>query len=132
MPKRNIFLANFLWQLFVKYIKKSHWFLKSQRFSYEQLLTIVMYRLCLNELEEHHELTLSWRRPLSYRNQSIDLQSKSKDWFLYDNGPRHVRVNTKWVHNIAIKPASRSSSSNGAPNFNEPFNIFVRCLIFRK
>ena len=35
-------------------------------------------------------LTLSWRRPLSYRNQSrkqsIDLQSKSMDWFLYDNG----------------------------------------------
>ena len=23
----------------------------------------------------YHELTLSWRRPLSYRNQSIDLQS---------------------------------------------------------
>ena len=33
-------------------------------------------------------LTLSWRRPLSYRNQSIDI------WFLYDNGPRHERV--KW------------------------------------
>ena len=31
-------------------------------------------------------LTLSWRRPLSYRNQSIDI------WFLYDNGPRHERV----------------------------------------
>ena len=31
-----------------------------------------------------NELTLSWRRPLSYRNQSIDLQSKSMDWFLYD------------------------------------------------
>ena len=28
-------------------------------------------------------LTLSWRRPLSYRNQSIDLRSKSMDWFLY-------------------------------------------------
>ena len=28
-------------------------------------------------------LTLSWRRPLSYRNQSIDLQSKSMDWFLH-------------------------------------------------
>ena len=27
-------------------------------------------------------LTLSWRRPLSYRNQYIDLQSKSIDWFL--------------------------------------------------
>ena len=37
-------------------------------------------------------LTLSWRRPL-YRNQSIDLWSKSVDWFLYDNGLRHERVN---------------------------------------
>ena len=39
-------------------------------------------------------LTLSWRRPLSYRNQSIDLQSKSLDWFLHDNGLHHERV--KW------------------------------------
>ena len=31
-------------------------------------------------------LTLSWRRPISYRNQSID-------WFLYDIGLRHERVN---------------------------------------
>ena len=37
-------------------------------------------------------LTLSWRRPLSYRNQSIGLRSKSMDWFLYDNGLRHERV----------------------------------------
>ena len=37
--------------------------------------------------------SLSRRRPLSYRNQSIDLQSKSMDWFLYDNGLRHERVN---------------------------------------
>ena len=28
----------------------------------------------------------------SYRNQSIDLQSKWMDWFLYDNGLRHERV----------------------------------------
>ena len=27
-----------------------------------------------------------------YRNQSIDWQSKSTDWFLYDNGLRHERV----------------------------------------
>ena len=33
-------------------------------------------------------VTLSWRRPLSYRNQSIDLL----DWFLYHNGLRHERV----------------------------------------
>ena len=37
-------------------------------------------------------LTLSWWRLFSYRNQSIDLQSKSMDWFLYDNGLRHERV----------------------------------------
>ena len=37
-------------------------------------------------------LTLSWRRPLSYRNQPINLQSKSMDWFLYDIGLRHERV----------------------------------------
>ena len=37
-------------------------------------------------------LTLSWRRPLSYRNQSIDLLRKSVDWFLYDNGLHHDRT----------------------------------------
>ena len=37
-------------------------------------------------------LTLLWRRPLSYRNQSINLGSKSMDWFLYDNGLRHERL----------------------------------------
>ena len=38
------------------------------------------------------DLTLSWRRPLPYRDQSTDLQSISMDWFLYDNGVRHERV----------------------------------------
>ena len=37
-------------------------------------------------------LTLSWRRPLSCRNLSIDLLLKSMDWFLYDTGRRHERV----------------------------------------
>ena len=37
-------------------------------------------------------LTLSWSRPWSYRNQSIDMRSKSMDWFLYDNSLRHERV----------------------------------------
>ena len=37
-------------------------------------------------------LTLSRRRPLSYRNQSIDLLRKSMDWFLYDNGLRLEKV----------------------------------------
>ena len=34
-------------------------------------------------------LTLLWRRPLSYRNQSIDLRSNSLNQFLYDHGLRH-------------------------------------------
>ena len=37
-------------------------------------------------------LTLSWRRPLSYRNHSIDLLCKSIDWFLYENCLCHERV----------------------------------------
>ena len=40
----------------------------------------------------HFCCTLSWRRPLSYRNQSIDLLCKSMNWFLYDSGLRHERV----------------------------------------
>ena len=43
-----------------------------------------------------NELALSWRSSLSYRNQSIDLQSKSMDWFLYDRDLRHERVNEYW------------------------------------
>ena len=38
------------------------------------------------------QLTLSWRKSLSYRNQSTDLQSKSMDWFLYDTDLRHVTI----------------------------------------
>ena len=29
---------------------------------------------------------------LSYRNQTIDLQSKSVDWFLYDRNLRHEEL----------------------------------------
>ena len=39
-------------------------------------------------------LTLSRQRSISYRNQSIDLQNKSMDWFLYDIGLRRERVKT--------------------------------------
>ena len=39
------------------------------------------------------KFTLSWQRSRSYRNQSIDLQSKSRDWFLYHRDLRYERVN---------------------------------------
>ena len=64
------------------------------------MLRFVFLCYCLNTVLEKvvifqwfgSSLTLSWRRPLSYRNQSIDLLHKSMDWFLYDNGLRHERV----------------------------------------
>ena len=33
----------------------------------------------------------------SYRNQSIDLQNKSIDWFLYDESIGHLRVNLSFL-----------------------------------
>ena len=48
-------------------------------------------------------LTLSWRRPLSYRSQSIDLLGKSLDWFLYDNGLGHERVNVRMYSMDALR-----------------------------
>ena len=65
---------------------------KNQR---RKKMVIVMFvqSLLLRELKiSEATLTLSRQRPLSYRNQSIDLPSKSMDWFLYDNGLRHKRV----------------------------------------
>ena len=46
------------------------------------------------------KLSISRRRPLAYRNESIDLQSKSMDWFLYDNGLRHGRVKLVHLHHL--------------------------------
>ena len=48
-------------------------------------------------------LTLSRRTSLLYRNLSIDLQSKSKDWFLSDRDLRHERVNY-WSRVIMDSP----------------------------
>ena len=49
----------------------------------------------------HMTLTLSWRRSLSYRNQSIDLLRKSVDWFLYDSGLRYERVNKRSLQTMS-------------------------------
>ena len=69
-------------------------------------------------------LTLSWRRPLSYRNQSIDLQSKSMDWFQYDNGLRHERVNY-----LIIKPFNLL---NPFSRIKTPINNLLTALNFNK
>ena len=63
---------------------------------------IKMFHLVRKEILSKHLLRLflthSWRKSLSYRKQSIDLQSKSMDCFLYDRNLRHERI--KWVINL--------------------------------
>ena len=43
-------------------------------------------------------LTLSWRKFLSYRNQSIDLFCKSMNQFLYNRNLRHERFKILFIH----------------------------------
>ena len=70
---------------FEKFKRNQLWYCQLSRSDPNTWLVICM--------KKEINLTLSWRRPLSFRNQSLDLQSKSMDWFLYDNGLRHERVN---------------------------------------
>ena len=68
-------------------------------------------------------LTLSWRRPLSYRNQSLE----SMDWFLYDNGTRHERVNEKTIHqryiNSLINEIFKYLNGRSPDLMNEVFRL---------
>ena len=41
-------------------------------------------------------------RPLSYRNQCIDLLRKSMDWFVHDNVLRHERVKQIWKSQLQL------------------------------
>ena len=61
-------------------------------------------------------LTLSWRRPLSYRNQSID-------WFLYDIGLRHERVNYYAIFIFAVLMKQDIHSSLISCHYNRGQNF---------
>ena len=68
------------------------------------------------------KLTLSWPRPLSYRNQSTDLLCKSMDWFLYDNGLRHERVKASpstYTMTQLIDGEARGDSWSNEKNLSE-------------
>ena len=87
---KNIFLGKIVCKIFFVVTHLPHLL----KLSVKALILLVLFefkplKFTLNLL------TFSWRRPLSYRNQSIDLRSKSLDWFLYGNGLRHERV--KWI-----------------------------------
>ena len=57
-----------------------------------QTVTNLSFSECSRHLFSVEALTLSWRRSLSYRNQSIHLLCKSMDWFLYDRDLCHEIV----------------------------------------
>ena len=78
-------------------------------------------------------LTLSWRRPLSYRNQSIDLFCKSNHWtgFYMITAPVMKELNDKMSHKIPIQKFAQNISLKSFPrlkvswlnqNPDEPWN----------
>ena len=77
----------------------TYFYLSSRKFMVEQCVKyLIVFLICntssnLRRLKTKTFLTPSRLRPILYRNQSIDLQSKSMDWFLYDIGLQCERVN---------------------------------------
>ena len=66
--------------------KWNDYFVKFCKFQGQSLLILISVK--------KYFLNLSWWRSVSYRTQSIDLQSKSMDWFLCDREFSHERVKT--------------------------------------
>ena len=64
--------------------------IKLEWIHYTKVITLEVFQ---NIIIYHEKrcLALSWRKSLSYRNQSIDLLCKSMDWFLYNRDLRHER-----------------------------------------
>ena len=54
-----------------------------------------------------------------YRKQSIDLRSKSMDWLLYDNGPRHERVKNSCRQFQSKKPFHASLIMQSGENISD-------------
>ena len=80
-------------------------------------------------------LTLLWRRPLWYRNRSIDLLCKSMVWFLYDNGLRHEKVNTTALLKIKVidlltraYQSSRNSKEQMNASVTQGFKVGLSAL----
>ena len=79
-------------------------------------------------------VTRSWWKFILYRNQSIDFQSKSIDWFLFNRNHRHERVNRpKSVRKAeCFLMFSRGSKGKmGRKGLRRIFNLkYVHRLIF--
>ena len=78
-----------------------------------------------------NHLTLSWRRQLSYRNQSIDLRSKSMDWFLYDSGLRHERFNI-WPYKLQTFQLIHSTFILITILGRSPQEVFLKIVVLER
>ena len=70
-------------------------------------------------------LTFSWRRFLSYRNQSTDLLYKSIDWFLYDRDICHERVKSEIRNSVTLFSATLNSATCGSATSNR--RTLIKC-----
>ena len=62
----------------------------------EETEVVKLYNRNAKTRQSFSILTLSWRRFLSYKNQAIDLLSKSMDLFLYDRDVCHEKIKQPW------------------------------------
>ena len=75
-------------------------------------------RILHDDINVMKHLTFSWRRLLSYRNQSIGLLCKSIDWLLYDNDLRYKHLNKGKLH------LNDKGISSFVRNFRDFLNVF--------
>ena len=68
---------------------------------------IPCFKLSYNILLGKLELTLSWWRPLLYRNRSIDLQSRFVGFYM-------IRTSTT---KVKVEPGVTGKASNNQPNY---------------
>ena len=61
-----------------------------------------------------------------YRDQSIDLQSKSVDWFLYDRDLRHERVNGTIFGDVFKTHLSKTELFAKIVTGLKQFNVFAK------
>ena len=80
-------------------------------------------------------LTLSWRRSLSYRNQSNDLLCKLVHCFLYDSDLHHERVKKRCSHehcNLSSRTKTQDSYNfYYCESFSVIFLSLLSCFLLR-